>query len=172
MKIEFNVSLIFNYFFTTLRSTYKDDLLQGCGVIDSGGCSVMHMAGGSAGLVILWLTTPRESNNNNTLIENKGQSGILKKDRHNETANDANHKIDQLPKARKSAKKEYSDTWKRYHIVPTLDANDIVNIDFKSRQMYATICAPLLLWIGFLGSNVLTNLPQNNIADLAGKRLV
>jgi ammonia channel protein AmtB len=130
---------------------------------------VIHMAGGSAGLVILWLTTPRESKNetDNTANVNKEQNEKVKK--YNGTTNS---KTNQVHRSRKSAKNEFPDIWKRYHIVPTLHAKDIVNIDFKSKQTYATICAPFLLWIGFLGRNVLTNLPQNNIANLAGRRLI
>ena len=42
------------------RSTFRDDLMSDCGVIDTAGASVIHMAGGTAGLVILWLLYDRE----------------------------------------------------------------------------------------------------------------
>ena len=41
------------------RSTFQDDLMSDCGVIDTAGASVVHMAGGTAGLVILWLLYDR-----------------------------------------------------------------------------------------------------------------
>lgn len=130
---------------------------------------------------MLWLTAPRESNTASPLNEKTGlvirnQKGFSKKEMHGETipavSNGGNGNRYQLPRARKSGKKEFPEKWKRYHIVPTLDENDIVNVDFKSRQTYSTICAPLFIWVGFIGRNVITNLPQNNIADVAGRRSV
>lgn len=40
------------------RSTFRDDLLFGCGVIDTAGSSVIHMSSGCAGLIVLWLLKP------------------------------------------------------------------------------------------------------------------
>ena len=42
------------------RSTYRDDLLLDCGVIDTAGASVIHMSAGCTGLVLHWLLSRRK----------------------------------------------------------------------------------------------------------------
>ena len=41
------------------RSTYRNDLLLDCGVIDTAGASVIHMSAGCTGLVLHWLLSRR-----------------------------------------------------------------------------------------------------------------
>lgn len=159
------------------RSNYKDNLLRGCGVIDSAGCSLIHMAGGCAGLVVLWLTKMR---NVETVKVQKSAAGLS--ERKTERKTDNNHiattdnnikSTESIPKTSIDRKISATTRTKSGHLFPLL-ASELpppsITDDFKIRQMYTNTAGPLLLWIGFIGLNFATNLPGDNASHIGGKR--
>lgn len=48
--------------------------------------------------------------------------------------------------------------------------DNVLVLDFYHRQVISTLCSPTLIWIGFIGLNIVTNLPENNSSSIAGKR--
>ena len=154
------------------RSSYKEDLLVGCGVIDSAGASIIHMSSGCVGLILLWLVRPRE---HHPLQSESGVKKIVKNSE--KKASD-----EEIPVRTESKKPSVQigeedrlsllEKEKKDHLSHENSLEDIPIADFKTRQLYANISAPVLIWLGFLGLNVITNLPGNNISIIAGKRYV
>jgi ammonium transporter, Amt family len=157
------------------RSSYKEDLLIGCGVIDSAGASIIHMSSGCVGLILLWLVEPRE---HRPLQSESDVKKPIAKSEKKEGEEDVPLRTeskkpsvqigeeDRISLLEKEKKDHLS------HLSHEKSLEDIPLADFKTRQLYANISAPVLIWLGFLGLNVITNLPGNNISNIAGKRFV
>lgn len=177
------------------RSSYKEDLLMGCGVLDSAGASIIHMSSGCVGLVLLWLANPRAHHAFLTIsnLEKAMKKSVIEQSKEDIPAKTEAKKpsvqireedrISLLEKEKKDQKKmsvqigeedriSVLEKEKKNHFSQEISLDYISLVDFKTRQLYANISAPLLLWIGLLGLNVITNLPGNNISFIAGKRYV
>jgi ammonia channel protein AmtB len=168
---------------STYRSAYKDDLLMGCGVLDSAGSSLIHISSGLATLILMWFVDPKATD---LLPSDKAHQMLKSKNKlRNRTSGAASVEEDSLlgtacddsrgeiqgkrienspvkgPEKEKGSEKEqeHDEAWK------------VVEVDsFKTRKMYAYITAPPLIWLGFIGLNVVMNLPGNDTSLIAGKR--
>ena len=165
---------------SSYRSSFKDNLLMGCGVIDSAGSSIIHMAGGCASLVLLWLVDPRiqRSYQAQTAIAVKSD---VKKGRKQGTAIDELNKekekdrsVQSRSKGIKGAQIQQSLFLKEraeegqasYQLVES----QTIASNFEMKQLFSNLSAPVLLWLGFIALNAVTNLPGEDAGRLGGKR--
>ena len=146
------------------RSFYKEDLLSGCGVLDSAGSSIIHMSSGCASLVLMWLVRPRV-----TQLYMMEDAQTIKDEAEKACRADAAAEIstgqnegDEIVARRKS--NDCNSPPKKIE-KPTID-------EFRARQVYSNVASPVLMWLGFIGLNAITNLPGSKWSDIAGKRCV
>ena len=167
------------------RSSYKDELLIGCGVLDSAGSSLIHISSGVATLIMMWLVNPRDTNplpshkaRDLHKMKNEVRNRALDVDSYEVdallgTACDddrfdlTGHDIGRLLKQEKEREGEV-EMKKEIEKEKALKDNKIDN--YKTRKMFAYITAPPLIWLGFIGLNVVTNLPGNDASYIGGKR--
>lgn len=154
------------------RSSFKNDLLIGCGVIDSAGASIIHMSSGCVGLILLWLVQPRV---HHPVPSESGLKNTVKSTEKRESDKDVPVRTEsKKPSIQIGEEDRISllEKEKKDHLSNENSLGDIPVAEFKTRQLYANISAPVLIWLGFLGLNVITNLPGNNLSLIAGKRFV
>lgn len=166
------------------RSAYKDDLLMGCGVLDSAGSSLIHISSGLATLILMWFVDPKTVN---LLPSDKAQMLKSKNKVRNRTSavhcieedallgtacDDSRGEMHQKGLENSSVKVQKQEKGSEQEQEQEQDeALKVVEVDsFKTRKMYAYITAPPLIWLGFIGLNVVTNLPGNDTSLTAGKR--
>ena len=153
------------------RSSFKDELLIGWGVLDSAGSSLIQISSGIASLLLMWLVIPKSID----LLSSDGAHVVQKTKNKvkNKTSDVDSVEVDALLG---TACDDNTDSLQgkdaKEHLSPEEDhALKIIKMDdLKTRKMYAYVTAPPLLWLGFLGLNVLTNLPENDSSIVGGKR--
>lgn len=161
------------------RSAYKDDLLMGCGVLDSAGSSLIHVSSGIATLILMWFVNPKATDllpsdkahqmlkKNNSVRNRKSDVANIEGDALLGTAcDDSRGEIHQKGIENSPVKGEGQGQGKEQEQA----LKDVEVDNFKTRKMYAHITAPPLIWLGFIGLNVVTNLPGNDTSQIAGKR--
>jgi ammonia channel protein AmtB len=169
------------------RSAYKDDLLMECGVLDSAGSSLIHISSGLATLILMWFVDPKAvnllpSDKAHQMLKTKNKvrkrtSGAASVDEDALLGTACDDSIGEIQGkglenspvkgSEKGQKQEKGSEQEQEHD----EALKLVEVDnFKTRNMYAYITAPPLIWLGFIGLNVVTNLPGNDTSLIAGKR--
>lgn len=165
------------------RSSYKDELLIGCGVLDSAGSSLIHVSSGIATLMMMWLVSPRDTN---PLPSHKAHNlHKMKNEVRIRTSDVDNNEVDallgtacdddrndltgheQARQLKQEKDKEKGEVEKKKE---KEEEEQALHDNYKTRKMFAYITAPPLLWLGFIGLNVVTNLPGNDISYIGGKR--
>ena len=124
------------------RSTYRDDLLLDCGVIDTAGASVIHMSAGCTGLVLHWLLSRRRH--------------------HTDSVSEAIHHMVEQMRFSQKKKSTYE----------TIDDLDNVSPAVNYMETFSSMGGSLFLWMGFIGLNVATNLPAQDASYVGGRRLI
>ena len=169
------------------RSSYKDELLIGCGVLDSAGSSLIHISSGVATLIMVWLVNPRDTDplpshkahnlhkmknevrNRTSDVDSNEVDALLgtacDDDRDDLTGHDTLRLLKQEKENEREGEVEKKEEKKKEQ---ALKDNKIDN--YKTRKMFAYITAPPLIWLGFIGLNVVTNLPGNDTSYIGGKR--
>ena len=169
------------------RSSYKDELLIGCGVLDSAGSSLIHISSGVSTLIMMWLVNPRDTNplpshkahnlhkmknevrNRTSDVDSNEVDALLgtacDDDRDDLTGHDTLRLLKQEKENEREGEVEKKEEKKKEQ---ALKDNKIDN--YKTRKMFAYITAPPLIWVGFIGLNVVTNLPGNDTSYIGGKR--
>lgn len=161
------------------RSSYKDDLLMGCGVLDSAGSSLIHISSGIATLTLMWFVDPKATNllpsdkahqilkmNNEVKNRTSAVASIEEDALLGTTCDDSRGEMHQKGIENRPVKGQEQGQEQGHDEV--LKDHEVDN--FKAKKMYAYITAPPLIWLGFIGLNVVTNLPGNDTSLIAGKR--
>ena len=130
------------------RSVYQDDLLLGCGVVDTAGASVIHMSAGCTGLVLSWLLKRRPYDAMTLTAVGGAGDKYAKADNNDNAAGGKEDGDDKLPSPPH-----------RRHAGP-------------GRVTFSATFAPLCLWVGYIGMNVATNLPASNASYVGLRRLI
>lgn len=165
---------------SSYRSYYKDNLLMGCGAIDSAGSSIIHMAGGCATMVLLWLVNPRVPRRCIVPTAIPVQSDCKKSKTQGKDCDELEKERD-LDKSVRSKSKEIKGNQLQQsyfrkgeaeedEISPLLVESRSLASSFETKQLYSNLCAPVLLWVGFIALNAVTNLPAENSGQVGGKR--
>ena len=172
------------------RSSYKDELLIGCGVLDSAGSSLIHISSGIATLIMMWLVNPRDTNPLPSHKAHKHNLHKMKNEVRNKASDVGSNEIDSLlgtacddnrndmtgghdilrllkQEKDKEKEREGEEVEKKKE---KEEHEQALNDNYKTRKMFAYITAPPLLWLGFIGINVVTNLPGNDTSYIGGKR--
>lgn len=170
---------------TPYRSSYKDELLIGCGVLDSAGSSLIHISSGVATLIMMWLVNPRDTN---PLPSHKARDlHKMKNEVRNRTLDVDSYEVDALlgtacdddrfdltghdiGRLLKQEKEREGEVEKKKEIEKEKALRDNKIDNCRTRKMFAYITAPPLIWLGFIGLNVVTNLPGNDASYIGGKR--
>ena len=155
------------------RSSYKDELLIGCGVLDSAGSSLIHISSGVATLIMVWLVNPRDTD---PLPSHKAHNlHKMKNEVRNRTSDVDSNEVDALLGTACDDDRNDLTGHDNLRLLKqekekeqALKDNKIDN--YKTRKMFAYITAPPLIWLGFIGLNVVTNLPGNDTSYIGGKR--
>ena len=155
---------------------------MGCGAIDSAGSSIIHMAGGCASMVLLWLVNPRVQRRYMvpTAIPVQPDCKKSKKQRKDsdelEKERDTDKSVQSKSKETKGIQLQQSLFSKgeaeEDEISPLLVQSKNYASSFETKQMYSNLCAPVLLWVGFIALNAVTNLPVVDSGQIGGKRCI
>jgi ammonia channel protein AmtB len=163
------------------RSAYKDDLLMGCGVLDSAGSSLIHISSGIATLILMWFVDPKAVNllpsdkarqmlktKNEVRNRTSGAASVEEDALMGTACDDSRGEIHQIGLENSPVKGQKQEQGREQEHDEALKVVEVDN--FKTRKIYAYITAPPLIWLGFIGLNVVTNLPGNDSSQIAGKR--
>ena len=167
------------------RSAYKDDLVMGCGVLDSAGSSLIHISSGIATLILMWFVDPKAT----ALLPSDKAHQMLKTKNEARNRTSAVHSVEgdalmgtacddsrgeihqkriESSPVNGSEKEQEQGQGQGQGQEQVLKESEVDH--FKTRKMYAYITAPPLIWLGFIGLNLVTNLPGNDTSLIAGKR--